>query len=194
MDYDWITYQKATTNLPVRPLLLEAMKHVTTRNRSLDFGSGSQVDSRFLLNQKFNAVIAVDRLGSYPVTDPRLTFIETNFENYVPDFKSFDLINAQFSLPFVNPEKFSIIWNRLVTSLETGGIIVGQLFGKDDEWASNPDMTFHSIEDVIDMLSPLNLIKIEQKRYVASTAAGVSKKWHVIDFIASLPSNENTAS
>jgi tellurite methyltransferase len=56
-------------------------------------------------------------------------------------------VPAGFSLPFVPPAQVPPFWER-VLSATPGGLLVVNLFGVHDEWAQEPDMSFHSRTEV----------------------------------------------
>jgi len=75
---------------------------VPQKGRALDLGAGAGRDTRYLLQQGFH-VTAVDNdpqavamLRSFP--EEKLQVVQAAFEDVA--FETYDLINAQFALPF----------------------------------------------------------------------------------------------
>jgi tellurite methyltransferase len=186
----WNTYFERIKENPPRPLLVEALNFVKEKNEAIDLGSGALNDVRYLVSQGFNHVTAVDQeplakdiINEFP--ESTVDYRISTFEEF--DFKDnrYDLVNAQFSLPFIAQENFSEIFGKIISSLKLEGIIAGQFLGTNDEWnKEDKTMSFHSIEEANSLLNELEVIKLEEKEYDKNTAAGDLKHWHVINFIA----------
>ncbi|KND47582.1 MAG: SAM-dependent methyltransferase [Parcubacteria bacterium C7867-006] len=186
---DWVTYFNQTKDRKPRPLLVEAIEHVNSRNEALDLGSGALNDVRFLVSEGFNHVTAVDHeplaqdiINNFPkdIVDYVICdFIDFNFEK-----DKFDLINSQYSLPFIYPDYLLKIIASIEDSLVTGGIFTGQFFGINDEWnVGNSKMNFHTKEQAEELLSKFKVIKFTEDESDAITAAGKMKHWHIFHFI-----------
>ena len=78
------------------------------------------------------------------------------------DLPSALLIHAGFSLPFCAPQEFPARWTRIRQALAPGGVFAGQLFGLNDTWADDPDMTFHARHQVQVLLDGLDIIRLEE--------------------------------
>jgi len=91
--------------------------------------------------------------------------------------------HASYSLPFCSPEHFDAFWAKIVNAIKSGGRLAGQLFGVRDSWANEPDMTFHTEEQVRKMLENF---EIEYFREMDEDGSAVSgpKHWHVFTVIA----------
>ena len=96
----------------------------------------------------------------------------------------YDLVNAQYSLPFIAPVNFIKVLNSINSSLKKEGIFTGQLFGVHDEWnTENGIMTFHTHKEVEKLLSDYEIIDFKEEERDKNTAAGILKHWHVFHFI-----------
>jgi tellurite methyltransferase len=186
-DSGWSEYFNNTKDKPARPLLVKALPYVEHREVAIDLGSGALNDSIFLLREGFRKVIALDRepvAEEIAVTLPheRFEYVISPLETF--DFPvTFDLVNAQYSLPFINPEQFESVFYKIISALNDSGIFVGQFFGDRDGWTLNDKMTFHSKEQVAKLLSGYEIILLEEKENDRPTASGNMKHWHVFDFI-----------
>ena len=185
----WNNYVEQTKAKPPRPLLIEALQYVTHKSEALDVGSGALNDSKFLLQEGFAHVTAVDQTSiaqeiAVLLPKDRFEYKISKIEDMNLLSESYDFINAQLSLPFINPEVFKETFQKLISSLKKGGVINGQFFGNRDGWNYNEDMTFLTIEEARELLSELNLISFEEKEAPGVTAAGNIKQWHIFDFIA----------
>jgi len=109
------TYSERTKGRPPRELLVKAVAYVRQKDQALDLGPGALNDASFLLEQGFQTV-AVNKgpLEADPVAQSRAaTFPQDRFVYRVSPFDAFDfkpdeydLINAQYALPFNPPETF----------------------------------------------------------------------------------------
>lgn len=175
----WKDYQQQTKDLPPRPLLVEALDYVHGK-KALDLGSGALNDARFLKEKGFD-VVAVD---STPPENPPNYFVQSSFEDFTFPGK-FDLVSAQFSLPFTHRDKFPEVWKKVKNSLNQGGIFTGHFFGLEDEW-NTPESTwtFHSLQEAMNLLDGFKIISFSEERRRRKTVGGVEKFWHVYHIIA----------
>ncbi len=61
----------------------------------------------------------------------------SELENHSAVLPAADLVLAQFSLPF-SGDNFDAVVQNVLASVKPGGAFVGQFFGADDDWASDP--------------------------------------------------------
>jgi tellurite methyltransferase len=182
----WDTFLATSENRPPRPLLVEALPFVGEKEQALDFGAGAMVDTYFLIKEGFK-VTATDLNGDvhkYLTGVPNVTFVESSFDTYAFPEETYDLVNAQYALPFNPPETFEKMFGDLTRSLKTGGIFVGQFFGTEDGWADRSTMTFLSEADVQTYLLPYEVIVYREEKQMGKTVAGGEKFWHVFHVIA----------
>ncbi len=182
----WTKFLDATGTMACRPLLREALPFVSG-SVALDLGAGALRDSLFLLDHGFT-VTAVDsnpEVTQYAPDNADFELHICSYSEFAFPTSNYDLVSAQYALPFESPEEFSVIFSKIIASLKAGGIFTGQLFGSDDGWASREDMTFHTKEQVEELLHPFTTIHVlrEEKR-LGPTASGEEKMWHVFHIIA----------
>jgi hypothetical protein len=185
MNYSWNEYYKLTKNRLPSPLLVQAITFINKKETALDLGTGALVDSKYLLTQGFE-VVAVDKeKPPEEIMNDRFKFVQNSFRDYDFPRNTFDLINAQFALPFNGKESFNLIWERLLSSLKLGGIFVGQFFGLEDEW-NVPDtkLVFHSKEQVEKLLNGLEVLELKEINKDGKLANGRPKHWHFFNVIA----------
>lgn len=189
-DDSWKSYVSQTKNAKPRPLLIEAVQIVREKNQALDLGAGALNEVRYLLDVGFQHITAVD---SKPVAQEiyeklpkdKISYEITTFDNFKFEKNKYDLINAQYSLPFNPRETFAEVWGKIINSLKSEGIFVGQLFGDRDEWnKEGSKLTFHTKEEAERLISGLKIVKFEEEDKEGKTAAGPVKHWHVFHFIA----------
>ena len=96
----------------------------------------------------------------------------------------YDLINAQFSLPFCAPQDFARVFEQVTQALKPGGVFVGQFFGTGDSWANTSRMTFHTRAEVEQLLAPYTTLALREEKEPGQTDLGEAKFWHIYNIIA----------
>jgi tellurite methyltransferase len=193
-DNPWPTYSERTKDRDPRELLVQAVAFARGRDHALDLGSGALNESKFLLDQGFKLVTAVnkDPLDIDPIAKARAeSYPKDRFEYRVSPFDAFDfqtdtydLINAQYSLAFNPPETFDRMFGSLKASLKQGGIVTGQFFGPHDEWSGNRKMTFITREKAEKLLEGFEILHFKEIEGPDNLAVGSTKHWHTLHFIA----------
>jgi SAM-dependent methyltransferase len=187
-------FYKNTKSRPPNKLLVKYLPEINSNGlNALDLGSGAGRDTKYLLENDFT-VTAVDRnRDSEKFLEPlprqeNLNFVCTSFESF--EYAKYDLINASYSLPFINPNDFNSTFKKIINSMNPGAIFIGQLFGEDDEWnVRNSNLTFMSIEDVKKLLNNLEILQINETNDLGPTGEGKTKHWHVYDIVFRKPLN-----
>ncbi len=190
MEYkkSWPDYYNLTRNKPPRPLLLTAIQNVEVKDEALDLGAGALRDTIYLLDQGFT-VAAVDAEAQVmeeakSIKSEKFKIVISKFEDFNFEKNKYDLMAAMYSLPFNPPESFNKVIEDIKQSLKLGGVFCGQFFGDRDEWATNSKMTFHTKEQVEDLLSGMKVILLDEVEKDDYTADGTKKHWHFFNFIA----------
>lgn len=180
----WDTYNEATKNNPPSKLLQES---VGTGGYALDIGAGALNDTRYLLEKGYY----VDAVDSNPSILGLGRNLNTNVHIFVSTFDRFhfpvekyDLVNAQYSLPFNSPRTFDTVFTQVTNSLKPGGVFTGQFFGTEDSWSEDEEMTFHTEEEVKKLLEPYKVHVFRERKEGGRTASGEAKFWHVFNIIA----------
>lgn len=192
MTPDWGRFYGITKDSPPWPLLVRAAALARTHGRALDLGAGAGRDTRYLLGQGF-AVTAVDaepRSVALLETlhDARLRAVRASFEEFDFAGAPYDLISAQFALPFTPRDRFAGMFARLTAALAPGGIFAGQLFGVHDQWNTPGSMmTFHTRAQAEALLGGLETIELTEEDADGHTADGSPKHWNVFHILARKP-------
>ena len=161
------------------------------RDKALDLGAGVLNDTRYLLQEGFNHVTAVDKEAvahdaarAFP--RKRFVHIRSSFENYGFPENAFDVVSAQYSLPFIQRADFEAIFTKVKRSLVVGGIFTGQLFGDRDEWnVPSQSMTFLTIQGVERLLADMRILElVEEERDSPTVTSEQPKHWHVFHIIS----------
>ncbi len=192
---DWGQFYSFTKDSPPWPLLMRAAALAPSGGRALDLGAGAGRDTRYLLGQGFQ-VTAVDAeprsvtlLAALP--QDHLQVVESSFEDF--DFASatYDLISAQYALPFMPRERFATVFGQLKAALAPSGVFAGQFFGVHDQW-NGPErahaMTFLTRAETEDLLSDLDVIELTEEDADGHKADGSPKHWHIFHILARRPS------
>jgi tellurite methyltransferase len=187
MRKSWDHFYQLTKDKPPSAGLVKAISLLGHTGEALDLGCGAGRDTRYLLTQGFQ-VTAVDResaslaaLAQLP--SMRLRLVQSTFEDFT--FASYDLINAHYSLPFIEREQFSAVFASLKTALKPHGIFVGEFFGIHDSWnISANSMTFFTREQALGELEGLEIVTFEEEDTDGFTTEGAAKHWHIYNIIA----------
>ena len=188
--HDWVKYLEQTKEYPPSPLLVKAISDHDARNSALDLGAGQLKDTRFLLTQDFLHIDVVDAEPAVEslvedLKDERVKVIITTFDAFDYKDDAYDLVNAQYAIPFASPEVFEKVMSGIKRSLKQNGIFVGQLFGKRDEWNTpGKEMTFHSEEEARALFSDMELLTFEEVERDSRTSSGAPKHWHLYNIVA----------
>jgi tellurite methyltransferase len=187
---DWSNYYTKHASRKPREQVVRAIELCTNKDSALDLGAGTLVESTFLLQSGFNKVIALDNSPEIKKfaedLDPKHFSLEiSTFQDFKFAENNFDLINAQYALPFHGPENFKEFIEKIKNSLKSGGVFVGQFFGINDSWnTSESKLEFQTKEEVLELLSGLKIVEFQEEKKDGKTAAGLDKHWHVFHFIA----------
>ncbi len=185
----WQEYFKNTKNYQPRKLLVQAASYVCDKSVALDLGSGALNETKHLLALGFKKVIAVDRepiAASVAVMLPseHFQYVICKIEKYQFTNDEYDLVNAQYTLPFIAPIAFENVLDNIYISMKNNAIFTGQFFGDRDEWNTvDSNMSFTDIFEAKKLLSRFEIIFFEEEESDKETASGAMKHWHVFNFI-----------
>jgi SAM-dependent methyltransferase len=191
----WEDYYNAVEGRPLRPLFVETVAFLPSASGgeqlrvAVDLGCGDGSESLALLARGWK-VVAVDSApeaigllrASVPTEDAvRLTtVVGPSHEVELPDA---DFVYAGLSLPFCAPSEFAQVWRAITRALGNGGVFAGHFFGPHDSWASTPDMTFHTREE-LDLLFEGFDVQLFREEDEDGQAVSGPKRWHVFHAIA----------
>jgi len=202
---NWERYYQYVEGREPRPLFLDALSRFettstpATRLHCIDLGCGDGTETQALLDAGWQ-VLAIDNepaavalLQSETRADHRsqLELRTASFEEF--ELPKSDFVYAGFSLPFCRPEHFERVWANLAACIRPGGRFAGQLFGVRDSWADNPEMTFHSFEDVDNLLEQRFEVETLQEMDEDGEASIGPKHWHIFDIIAKKTAGSDSA-
>ena len=175
---------------PPRPLLIRAADLIERTDHALDAGAGALNTTKYLLAAGFIHITALDsspasQAVAAELPQERVRFVLSRFEDFEYPDRAYDLLNAEFSLPFINATAFPVVFTRLMASVKINGLFTGQLFGCNDSW-NLPDsgMNFHSRSDVERLLSGWTAVELTEEDHPGKTKLGEDKHWHIFHIIA----------
>ena len=194
-EFNWTKYYNNHRNSKPTYTLLKGLRYFNDRKislskKSIDIGSGQGTDVGELLNQGWDVLavdkeleaekIIIDRFSKFH-GNKLITQVQKMESIIIPEIT---LVNASFSLPFCNPNKFSNLWSEITAKLSIGGIFCGQLFGLEDSWASNNNMTFHHRNSLDSLFNNFRIHLLHEENKISKTSSGEEKNWHIFHLVA----------
>ncbi|MFA6095745.1 MAG: class I SAM-dependent methyltransferase [Candidatus Paceibacterota bacterium] len=182
-------YIEQAKDAPPRPLLVEAVGYVDDKGEALDLGAGALNDSRHLLSIGFKRVTAVDmdeasKEKAKTFSFAGFTFVHSTYAEFKFPKERYDLVNAQYALPFNPPDTFNEVFEKIIGSMKKGGVFTGQFFGDRDSWnVRDGKKTFHTIEEAKRLLSKMNIVEFREDEGDQANGHGIPAHWHVFHFI-----------
>ena len=191
---DWPGYFNAVLGKGARDTLIAALDSFEQEGFkngfAVDLAAGEGRDSLELLSRNWR-VLATDNhpeAFSYlwarvpEVLKPQLTTKEVSFCDM--NFPDCDMVNASFALPFCEPQHFEALWNKIVVSIRPGGRFAGQFFGSRDTWASLPNRSHHSREEVLTLLEGFSIEMMREEERDDPPEHRKPKHWQIFHIVA----------
>jgi len=175
---------------PPRPLLARAAALAERKAHAFDFGAGALNATKYLLSAGFERITALDAAPKAQELAQQLprehtSFVLSRFEDFAYPADCYDLVNAEFCLPFLGRDQFSLVFPRLLGALRGGGIFTGQLFGVRDSWnVENSGMTFHQRAEAEAYFADFDIVELAEEDHPGTTKLGEPKHWHIFHIIA----------
>jgi len=212
---DWSDFYTDQVGRSLRPTFVHARdiwreRHGDRVGDAIDLGCGDGLESRALLHDGWR-VLAIDsdphvveRVTSGVPADEsvRLTVRRASYEELADELgasgnagspatpagglPAADFVYAGFALPFCPPAVFERLWAGIRSSLRSGGLFAGQIFGPKDDFASWPDVNVHDRADVDRLLAGLDVVQLREEDKNGTSFRG-PKHWHVFHVIAAQP-------
>ncbi|GAB3611598.1 class I SAM-dependent methyltransferase [Humibacter ginsengiterrae] len=194
---DWSDFYTAQAGRAVRPTFTAAMDawreaRGCVAGDAIDLGCGDGVESRTLVRRGWR-VLALDSdpgvvervTAGVPEGElERLTVRRASFEELAGGgLPAADVVYAGFALPFCSGDVFARLWSGIRSSLRSGGLFAGELFGPHDDFAQWPDVNTHDRVDVDRLLDGLDVLLLQEDDRDGASFAG-PKHWHVFHIVA----------
>ena len=183
----WKQYNEQSKNKPIRPLLLKALTLFGQyRGSVIDIGCGIGRESAYLYIHGWD-ILAIDG-NADGLIDLKREYADIQtynvlFEN-LSELPQADLIFADFSIPFCNPQHFDKFLDVLLNAIKENGRFAGSFFGPNDDWAPSSKMSFCNVKIIKSLFINLEIEYLNEVEYERKTLAGQEKHWHVIEVIA----------
>ncbi len=184
----WRRFIAITAGQPPWPQVVRAAAMFGTPGDAVDIGAGGGRDTAHLLGLGWR-VTAVDSSPSSAealgrLASERLQVVVARAQDFVP--AEYDLVTAQYSLPFIPPTEFMGAVGRLQRSVRRGGIMTATFFGPNDGWNTpGVEMTFSSRADIERLYDGWQIVELtEEDNPDGRTADGSPKHWHVFQLTA----------
>ncbi|MDA0748960.1 MAG: class I SAM-dependent methyltransferase [bacterium] len=191
---DWPGYFGAVMGKGARETLVAALDSFAqegfAEGLAIDLAAGEGRDTLELLKRNWRVVATDGHPDAFSYLWPRvpetvkphLTTIVANFaETQIPHC---DLVNASYALPFCQPQHFPELWSRIVVAIRPGGRFAGQFFGERDSWASLPDRTHHSRDEILKLLEGFELEMMDEEETDDTPEVRNPKHWHMFHVVA----------
>jgi tellurite methyltransferase len=184
----WREFVRNTTGAPPWPQLTRAAELFHKPGDAVDVGAGAGRDTAYLLRHGWR-VTAVDASPAAAAVLRRLPLrrklrvVVSTAEDFEP--ATYDLVNAQFSLPFIRRSQFDPTVRLLREAVRARGVIAATFFGEHDEWnVAGTEQTFSTRAGIESVFSGWDVIELTEVEEDGQTADGTPKHWHVFHLIA----------
>lgn len=97
---------------------------------------------------------------------------------------SIDLLNASYSLPFISPDKFSGVWDKLTQRIATGGLFTGNFFAPEDDYARYKNITVFTQTQLDALFIGFKFLYLVEDKEVSPDSTGVKKQWDIWQIVA----------
>jgi tellurite methyltransferase len=187
----WDDFFEKTKNNPPRVHLVNAIKYIKEKEIALDLGAGALRDTQYLLDQGFKKVIAIDKEEiikniQKEIGNDRLETMVSSFKDFEYGNGKYNLINAQYSLPFMEKDYFTEVISKIKNSLKIEGIFVGTFFGDKDSWNNENSkiQNFHKKKDIEKMFDDFQILELLEKEEDRPAVNEEMKHWHTLHLTA----------
>ncbi len=202
---DWSRYLQFTCEARFSALALEALPFVKEQNLALDIGAGAMPDSRFMLEQGFRRVVAIDaspaaqkyatevaeKFGASRFSFENVRF--SDFSGY--EVETYDYVHANYSLPYHGKDGFTKLMDAVTQSVKLDGVFSGIFFGNEDGWKNTPEkieLPFLSQAEIEPFFRDFDFISLQEKKLNGHIRGGEGltnedtrpKFWHIFKVIA----------
>jgi trans-aconitate methyltransferase len=172
-NINWSEYYKGTVGNPPNPVLVKAVQYVQCKEKAIDLGAGALNETRYLLSFGFD-VTTIDQSQIVEEETRKIDSVQihpytTSFEDFDFPKDAYDLAVSIHSLPFIEKD-FDKVFERIVLSLKIGGIFCGQFFGVRDMRRNNTNRTFHTKEQVLELLHDFDILSFEEEERMRGDA------------------------
>jgi len=192
--FQWDKFYNNVSGRQPRELLIDAagrfgQEPSVHNRRAIDLGCGDGTETAFLLANGWHVLAIDNEPAAFKHLNAKIPLdTQERLQTQIAKFESVtlvpsDMIYAGFSIPFCRPQFFESLWHNIVNNINPGGRFAGQLFGVNDTWASNADMTFLSGEQAPALFTAFEVERFDEEDEDGHSTVG-PKHWHVFHVIA----------
>lgn len=168
-----------------RPLTKKSLTWLHNKKTALDIGGGSLNDSKYLLEKGFCVDVVDIEHDSFKISkkikNKKLNMFLGRVEDFDMGNDRYDLVIANYVLPFVQSNKISQVMQNIYKSLREEGIFCGVFFGHNDFFRKNSEITFSTKKQV---LNKINMYEILYFAEVEKKSKNYNlKNYHSFEFI-----------
>ncbi|MCK6264897.1 class I SAM-dependent methyltransferase [Vibrio sp. ZSDE26] len=183
-------YEKALTRLHSKRTEFAVRLNESNLKVATDCGCGTGSDVEYLEQQGYqvhgfdinpdSVAICRDRFRSKPLVN----IAESSFESF--DYPKSGVVIANSSLFFADPDQFEVTWSNIKSSIEVGGVFVGDFMGFKDSWAENyrSPTTPLTESEVMSLFTEFEIVRFFERDEEAKTSLGRMKHWHTYYVVA----------
>lgn len=191
---DWPGYFGAVLGKGARATLVAALDSFAQEGLAegfaVDIAAGEGRDTLELLKRGWRVEATDGHPDAFSHLWPRvpsaskalLTTAVVNFDQM--QIPPCDLVNASYALPFCAPRHFPALWSRIVAAIRPGGRFAGQFFGTRDSWASRPERTHHSRDEVMKLLAGFEIERLDEEEMDDTPEVRNPKHWQLFHVVA----------
>lgn len=192
----WVTYLNQTKDakMPQKTLILALNLYKQKNTESgyaVDLGAGTGKDTLYLLSKGWY-VLAID----FSVKAGNILHARAKQNNFiklqaqVADFtqmqlpQNLDMVNATYSLPFIQPQQFLQVWQTVNEHIHPGGFFAGNFFGPTDDFAKDNSMTLLNKQQILCLFKDYKIHYLNERKLYAEQVKGKQKYWDIWDVVA----------
>jgi hypothetical protein len=188
----WGNYYERVGDVPNTLVTGVINDYEVNRGVALDLGAGNLRDSKYLLDEGFSRVIAVDS------SEEALGYIAEGIELHILPIEQFEITPETFdfvcscnTLFFLKRLDVYDMFARVLSGLKLNGIFACNILGEEDDWATGmikgPKVSFFNEREIPDLARGFEY-KVQEYRRLEPSPASIHyippKFWHSWSFIA----------
>ncbi len=184
---DWVEFISNTKDIDPRPLTKKALTFLHNKKTALDIGGGSLNDTKYLLENGFLVDVVDSEQHSFDISrelkNIKLNMFLGKVEDYDMGIDHYDLVVANYVLPFIKMEMLSQVMKNIYISLRDKGVFCGIFFGHNDFFRNNPEILFNTKEEVLQLIDEYEILYFAEVQKKSKNYDLNQKNYHSFEFI-----------